>query len=64
LTSATAWSFRTTLTAADLDAGWWRTRGVPVLLARGEALDGGHATRRRTQRAVRRPSGRDSAPGR
>jgi hypothetical protein len=64
LTRTNAWSFHTVLAAADLDAGWWRTRVVPVLLARWEALDAGHATRRRTQRAVRRPLTRISAPGR
>jgi hypothetical protein len=64
LTGANTWSFHTALAAVDLDAGWWLTRVVPVLRARWEALDAGLATRRRTQRAARRPSGRDSAPGR
>jgi ABC-type transporter Mla maintaining outer membrane lipid asymmetry permease subunit MlaE len=56
-------SFHTALAAADLDAGWWQTRVVPVLRARWAALDAGLATRRRVLRATKRRSRRDSAPG-
>jgi len=35
------------LSAADIDEGWWRSRAVPALRTRWQAIDGGSCSRPR-----------------